>query len=53
MLAHFHDEFPEVVEELTLKRELPPVEDKVREIITNFMPRFTKREESAEGAEAS
>jgi F-type H+-transporting ATPase subunit alpha len=48
LLRHFRDEFPEVLEELTVKAELPPVEDKLREILTNFLPRFTKPEENAE-----
>ncbi len=42
LLRHFHDEFPEVIEELTLKKELPPVEAKIREIITNFMLYLTE-----------
>jgi F-type H+-transporting ATPase subunit alpha len=53
LLTHFHDEFPEVIEELTLKKELPPVEAKLREIITNFLPRFTKVDENAEGSESA
>jgi F-type H+-transporting ATPase subunit alpha len=52
LLRHFHDEFPEVIEELTLKKELPPVEAKIREIITNFMPRFTTSDENAESSES-
>jgi F-type H+-transporting ATPase subunit alpha len=52
LIKHFRDEFPEVLEELTVKKELPPVEDKIKGIITNFMPRFTASEDNAEASES-
>jgi len=40
LLKHVRDEFPEVWEELDTKKQLPPVKDKLTEIITNFKVRF-------------
>lgn len=51
LLQHVRDEFPEVWEELRDKAELPPVQDKLHEIIKNFKPRFAEtHEEVAEAA---
>ncbi len=48
LVKHFHDEFPEVWQELTDQRELPPVEDKLHEIIKNFKPRFQQEKAGEE-----
>lgn len=44
LLKHVRDEFPEIVTELDEKKELPPVQDKLHEIIKNFKPRFVETE---------
>ena len=48
LLKHMRDEFPEVRDELAEKRELPPVEDKLKEIIKNFKPRFKESRGASE-----
>ncbi len=53
LLKHVKDEFPEVWQELDEKKEIPPVEDKLHEIIRNFKPRFAGTEEEGEGGESS
>ena len=52
LLKHMHDEHPEIVKELDEKKELPPVAEKLREIIKNFKPRFTGSDEEAAGGES-
>ncbi len=40
LLKHVHDEHMEIWDELTTKKQLPPVKDKLIEIIKNFKARF-------------
>jgi len=49
LLKHMHDEFPEVWKELDETKQLPPVEEKLREIIKNFKPRFAEAAKEEEG----
>ncbi|MBN1344223.1 MAG: F0F1 ATP synthase subunit alpha [Phycisphaerae bacterium] len=52
LLKHVRDEFPEVWEELRDKAQIPPVEERLRDIIKKFKPRFAQ-DEAKEGGKAS